>query len=298
MLPESVRLGTSSWAYEGWQGQVYHRSYAKHRFSKDCLGEYAVYTYRRVPLFRAVGLDHSFYRPPSVPQLAHYAAQVPDDFHICPKVWEDITIPAYADHPRYGDRAGKANPHFLDAAWCDEMVLRPLREGLGLHAGPLIFEFQRYGGEPATFLPALDRFFSQLPQGRYAVEIRNPFILGPRYAGILRAHGVAHVYNHWTAMPPLATQHEKLGGRFTTPLAVVRLLTPLGLTHARAVERFAPYRALAVPQPKMRADVLALIRQALDEQTPIYVLANNRAEGNAPATIQALVDGMDSPAKN
>jgi hypothetical protein len=41
--------------------------------------------------------------------------------------------------------------------------------------------------------------------------------------------------------------------------------------------------------------VLALIRQALEERTAVYVLVNNRAEGNAPATIQALADALSSP---
>jgi uncharacterized protein YecE (DUF72 family) len=36
-----VRLGTSSWAYEGWQGSVYQRTYPKSRFSQDTLTENA-----------------------------------------------------------------------------------------------------------------------------------------------------------------------------------------------------------------------------------------------------------------
>jgi uncharacterized protein YecE (DUF72 family) len=44
----------------------------------------------------------------------------------------------------------------------------------------------------------------------------------------------------------------------------------------------------------MRADVLALIRQAAGDGIALYVLANNRAEGNAPLTIQALVDGLEA----
>ncbi len=294
-LPENVRLGTSSWAYEGWQGQVYRQAYAKNRFAKDCLREYAAYEYGGRCLFRTVGVDHSFYRPPTAAQWATSAAQVPDGFRICSKVWEELTIPAYADHPRYGTKAGRANPRFLDAALFAEMVLAPFREGLGGHAGPLIFEFQRTGLEPGMFVAALDRFLAALPDGQsYAVEVRNPLILGQRYADMLRAHRVAHVYNHWTSMPPLAVQHEKLGRRFPAACAVVRLLTPLGLAHADAVRRYAPYNRLVAPQPRMRIDVLALIRQAVEDGTAIYVLANNRAEGNAPSTIQAIADGLEA----
>ncbi|MEK7294731.1 MAG: DUF72 domain-containing protein [Nitrospirota bacterium] len=295
-IPENVRLGTSSWAYAGWKGQVYRKAYSKSRFAKDCLAEYAAYEYGGTRLFRTVGVDHSFYRPPTAAQWADYAAQVPEDFRICSKVWEDITVAAFADHPRYGTKAGKANPHFLDAALCEELVLAPARAGLSSRAGPLIFEFQRFGLDPESFVSALDRFLSKLPAGlQYAVEVRNPAILGARYHSVLNTHGVAHVYNHWTSMPALAAQHAAFGHRFSAPFALMRLLTPLGTTHADAVKRYAPYSKLVQPQPRMRTDVLALIRQALAEQTAVYVLANNRAEGNAPSTIQAIADGLQAP---
>jgi uncharacterized protein YecE (DUF72 family) len=295
MPPDSIRLGTSSWAYEGWKGQVYKRAYRKNRFARDCLAEYAAYEQGGRRLFRTVGVDHSFYRPPAESQWAGYAAQVPEDFRICSKAWEELTIPAFADHPRYGPKAGKANPRFLDAALCEELVLAPARAGLGGRIGPVIFEFQRFGLDPDSFLPALDRFLSALPPGHhYAVEVRNPAILGARYHDVLKSHGVAHVYNHWTLMPALAAQHAALGRRFSAPFTLMRLLTPLGTTHAEAVARFAPYAKLALPQPRMRADVLALIRQALEEQTAVYVLANNRAEGNAPSTIQAIAGALDA----
>jgi uncharacterized protein YecE (DUF72 family) len=296
MLPDAVRFGTSSWAYEGWRGQVYQQAYVKNRFAKDCLKEYAAYEHGGTRLFRTVGVDHSFYRPPTAAMWADYAAQVPEDFRICSKVWEDITIAAFADHPRYGTKAGKANPHFLDAALCEELVLAPARAGLSGRAGPLIFEFQRFGLDPESFVSALDRFLSKLPAGlQYAVEVRNPAILGARYHSVLNTHGVAHIYNHWTFMPALAAQHAALGHRFSAPFALMRLLTPLGTAHADAVKRYAPYSKLVQPQPRMRTDVLALIRQALAEQTAVYVLANNRAEGHAPSTIQAIADGLQAP---
>ncbi len=290
---DRVRFGTSSWAYEGWWGLVYTRSYPRARFAKDCLAEYAAYEYDGAPLFKTVGLDHTFYRPPDIHHLAHYAAQVPADFHFCSKVWEDITVPAFANLPRYGLRAGKPNPRFLDPALCNEFVLRPWHEGLGARAGPLIFEFQRSGPDSDEFLTALDRFFAKLPVGlQYAVEVRNPVHLGPRYRDLLKAHGVAHVYTHWTAMPPLREQHRRLGRTLTAGFTVIRLLTPLGLAYAKAVERYAPYTHIVKAQPQMRQDTLALIRQALTDGVTPYILVNNRAEGNAPLTIQALANAL------
>jgi uncharacterized protein YecE (DUF72 family) len=289
----AIRFGTSSWAYEGWQGLVYHRTYAKTRFSQDTLAEYAAYAVTGTPLFRTVGIDHSFYRPASTKQLTHYAEQVPDDFHFCSKVWEDITIPSYANLPRYGIKAGKPNPRFLDAGAFRDLVLGPAREGLGKKLGPFIFEFQRWGIEPAAFLDKLDRFLGQLPTGpQYATEVRNPALLAPRYRDILHAHGVAHVYNHWTAMPSLAEQHQLLEQTFTASHVVMRLLTPLGLKYESAVERYKPYDRIVQPQTRMRQETVELVKQGNTEGKSVYVLVNNRSEGCSPLTVQALAEAL------
>lgn len=293
VLEKSIRFGTSSWAYEGWHGLVYHRSYAKGRFSQDTLAEYAAYAVDGSPLFRTVGIDHSFYGPASPAQLAHYAEQVPDDFRFCSKVWEEITIPVYANFPRYGAKAGKPNPHFLDAGAFRDLVLKPAQEGLGQKLGPMIFEFQRWGTEPNDFLARLEQFLGQLPVGPpYAIEVRHPALLGPRYRDMLAAHGVAHVYNHWTAMPALSDQHLTLEKQFTAPHVVVRLLTPLGLAYEKAVEQYKPYDHIVQLQPRMRQDTVTLARQALAEGKSTYVLVNNRSEGCSPLTVQALVETM------
>ena len=161
--------------------------------------------------------------------------------------------------------------------------------------GPFIFEFQRWGIEPATFLDALDRFLDTLPPGpQYATEVRNPAILGSRYLDILRTHQVSHVYNHWTAMPPLSDQHRLLEQTFTAPLVVIRLLTPLRLAYEKAVERYAPYNRIIAAQPRMRQDTTALVQQVVAQGKSAYVLVNNRAEGCSPLTIQALVAGLKS----
>ena len=294
MIPETVRFGTSSWAYEGWKGQVYQQPYPKSRFAKACLKEYAAYEHDGRPLFRTVGVDHSFYRPPTAAQWSAYAEQVPDDFQICAKVWEEVTIPAFATHPRYGQKAGKENHRFLDAALCEELVLAPARTGLGNRAGPMIFEFQRFGLDPESFIPALDHFLSKLAPGHpYAVEVRNPAILGIRYHDVLKAHGAAHVYNHWSFMPPLAEQHRRME-RFTAPFTVLRLLTPLRMSYEQAKKRAGLYDKIVGELPQMRQETIGLVRQAVAESRQAYVLVNNRAEGNAPLTIQAIVDELET----
>ena len=139
------------------------------------------------------------------------------------------------------------------------------------------------------FCSRLDRFFSQLPQDfRYAIEIRNAGLLGPEYHKVLETHSVAHVYNHWSSMPPLAEQHQRMGG-FTAPFAVLRLLTPLKMSYEAAKKRAEPYNKIVGELPEMRRDTVNLVKQAIEGKRQAYVLVNNRSEGNAPLTVQAIM---------
>jgi uncharacterized protein YecE (DUF72 family) len=290
-LSPLIRFGTSTWAYEGWQGQVYKRQYVKSTFTRECLGEYCQYKYEGEPLFRTVGNDSTFYRPPTANQLRRYLNQIPEDFQMCFKVWEEITIPAYAKQPRYGARAGQPNPRFLDAKLFNDLVLAPYREAqFERHTGPFLFEFQRHGMSTEEFCERLDMFFLKLPRDfRYAVEVRNPGLLGMSYLQVLSRHGVAHVYNHWSYMPSLAEQHAKMQD-FTAVFTVLRLLTPLKLSYEAAKKRAEPYTKIVEELPQMRREAVKLTRQAVSEGRRAYVLVNNRAEGNAPLTVEALTE--------
>ncbi len=95
---------------------------------------------------------------------------------MCFKVWEEITIPTFAKHPRYGVRAGQPNPRFLDAKLFEELVLTPYREAkFEPHTSVFLFEFQRHGMPAEEFCSGLDQFFVMLPcDFRYAVEAWNP----------------------------------------------------------------------------------------------------------------------------
>jgi uncharacterized protein YecE (DUF72 family) len=286
-----IRFGTSTWTYEGWQGQVYHKPYAKTAFARECLGEYCQYLYNGEPLFRTVGNDSTFYRPPSPNQLRHYLNQIPEDFEMCFKVWEELTIPVYAKQPRYGLKAGQPNARFLDAQAFQDLVLTPYRDAkFETHTGPFLFEFQRHGMSMDEFCSRLDGFLGQLPKEyRYAVEIRNAGLLGADYHKVLETHGVAHVYNHWSYMPPLADQHQRMG-TFTAPFMVLRLLTPLKMSYEAAKKRAEPYTMIVGELPDMRRDTLILVKEAVQHNRRAYVLVNNRLEGNAPLTVQALTD--------
>ena len=285
-VPRAVRFGTSSWNYPGWRGLVYHRDYEGKGASSRMLEEYAEF-----PLFRTVGIDSSFYAPPTEETLRGWARHLPPGFPCVSKVWDQITVQTHSK-ARNPSRAGQSNPDFLNPDVFLEAVYQPYQRYFADHAGPFVFEFQsiprRSGIGPAEFAERLDGFFSALPrEGSYAVEIRNEEFLTPMYFAVLREHGVAHVFNSWTRMPPIGDQLD-LPGSVPGPFILARALLRTGRTYDEAVDAFAPYDRIQDPNPELRHDLVRLIARAVETRIPAYLLVNNRAEGSAPLTIAEI----------
>ena len=114
---------------------------------------------------------------------------------------------------------------------------------------------------------------------------------GRSYGETLETHGIAHVYNHWSDMPSLAEQHQRLE-RFTAPFTVLRLLTPLKMTYDAAKARAEPYNKIVGELPEVRRDTIELVKKAMADKRQAYVVVNNKSEGNAPSTIQALMKAL------
>ncbi len=286
-VPDHVRFGTSSWTFEGWKGLVYHRRYASQRqFVRESLAEYA-----RWPLFRTVGIDRSFYAPLTSDDLEPYARQLPEGFECCLKVWQDLTTLVFPNHPRYGDRAGMRNPGFLDPVVFDEQVIEPLRRSFAGHVGALILEIPPNSrAQPRDLEAGLERLLRRYDGSFHlAVEIRERHLMTGRYLSILRHFGASHVFTYWSRMPPLKDQLER-AGTMPGPKVVVRLMLPPGLTYEDTKKAYEPFDRLVEPQPRMRDDVMRLIRDAGDNGYPIYILANNKAEGSSPLTVKALAE--------
>jgi hypothetical protein len=64
------------------------------------------------------------------------------------------------------------------------------------------------------------------------------------------------------------------------------------MSYEAAKKRAEPYTKMVGELPEMRRDTVDLVRKAVAEHRRAYVLVNNRAEGNAPLTVQALVDAV------
>ncbi|HYK81555.1 MAG TPA: DUF72 domain-containing protein [Gemmatimonadales bacterium] len=289
-LPPGIRFGTSTWTYDGWQGDVYHRAYQGAQPARR-LEEYA-----RYPLFRTVGIDSAFYDPPPEAVLATYARALPPGFPCVSKVWDRITAKRFTQDPRWGNLAGQLNPDFLNAALFKEAVLGPYARAFRDHAGCFVFEFQAMRGkdrpEPEAWAEALDRFLGELPRDfRYAVELRTPELLTDAHGAVLARHGVTHVFNSWTEVPTIGEQLE-LHWTFPAPFTVARALLRPGRSYADAVKQFEPYDRIREPLPAVRHDLLGLIAAALRRRLEALILVNNRLEGNAPGTIRALAAAL------
>ena len=296
LASQGVYVGTSSWKYSGWCDMLYDRAryvyrgrFAESRFEKLCLVEYA-------EVFKTVSLDAAYYKFPDHAYLAGLTDQVPDDFLFALKVTDEITLKRFTNLPRFGPRAGQANPNFLNADLFSSAFLGPcdpFRRNIGL----LMFEFSHfYPSDYARgrdFLADLDLFLGRLPAGwPYGVEIRNPGFLRPEYFALLARHQVAHVYNNWQGMPTVGEQAAISDSQTVPGLLAARFLLKPGRKYEEAVRLFSPYLGVKEVNPEARAAGAKLIRRAVASagRTRALLYVNNRLEGNSLQTIAAMLE--------
>jgi uncharacterized protein YecE (DUF72 family) len=288
-LPPWVRFGTSSWTFPRWP--IWRGAPSAEALARSGLRAYASH-----PLLRTVGIDRSYYGPLRAEDLEAYAVGLPEGFRAVSKVWDELTTAVFPEHPRYGARAGTVNPAFLDADRFVTEVLAPYRDGaFASHVGPFVFELTpmpRGALDARTLSARVEALLERLPAGpRYAFELRNEELLGPRWIDTLRAHGAAHVFTYWTAMPSIRAQLAIGGAVRSAPFVVARLMLPRYARYAAKKAEYAPFDALVEIQPEMRDDVMLLLRAAAEASADdAFVVVNNKAEGSAPLTIRALAD--------
>jgi uncharacterized protein YecE (DUF72 family) len=295
LAERGVYFGTSSWKYEGWLGSIYsperyltRKKFSKRKFDDECLREYA-------ETFPTVGGDFSFYQFPTLSYWAKVFGGTPPDFTFGLKVPEEVTVLRWPGHARYGKRAGLDNENFLNAALFEEAFLQAL-EPHRRQVAAVMFEFGTFAkkdfSDPAEFYSRLEGFLASLPRRwRYAVEIRNINYLVPDYFAALSRHNVAHVFNAWTRMPTIAEQIA-LPDSWTADFAVVRALLQKGRTYEQAVSMFEPYREMRQPDTPTRNALCQVAAQSMKTNRRAYVFVNNRLEGNAPTTIEAVASEL------
>ncbi len=292
LAEQGIYIGTSSWKYPGWCGQLYdeqryltRNKFSQAKFEENCLEEYAL-------TFPTVCVDAGYYQFPTEAYMGKLCGAVPPGFRFSFKVTDTITLKSFPNLPRHGRFAGQANEHFLNADLFIGSFLKPCeryREQIGV----LMFEFSQFHkrdfAHGRDFMAALDQFLGRLPAGwQYGVEIRNRNFLHPEYFAMLRSHGVAHVFNSWTRMPPVSEQVAMPESVTTDFLAARFLLTP-GRTYEQAVAAFSPYTETKAADPEARAAVKTLIEKARSVRRRTFLYVNNRLEGNSLQTIMGFL---------
>ena len=297
LAAQGVFVGTSSWKYPGWCGMLYERAryewrgrFAESRFKRNCLAEYA-------EVFKTVCVDAAYYTFPSRTYLEDTAGCVPDDFRFGFKVTDAITLKRFPNLERFGDAAGKPNENFLNADLFASDFLGPC-ESIRPKVGLIMFEFSRFWPvdyeHGRDFLAGLDGFLGKLPAGwPYGVEMRNRNWLQPEYFECLARHSVAHVFNSWEAMPSVNEQMALPGSRTAGHLTAARFLLKPGRRYEEAVKAFEPYDEIKEVNGEARAAGRALITagKGAGPAHKTFIFVNNRLEGNALRTIEAMVGG-------
>lgn len=201
-------------------------------------------------------------------------------------------IPSLA---RFGSRAGQANANFLNADLFVRAFLHPC-ESIRDKVGILMFEFSRFHpldfAHGREFVAGLDEFLGKLPKGwPYGIEMRNKHWLHVEYFSCLAQLGVSHVFDSWEVMPSVGVQIALPGSRTNTELVAARFLLKPSRRYEDAVKSFQPYDTTKEVNDEARAAGAALIQEGTSaERRKTFIYVNNRLEGNALATIAAMLD--------
>jgi uncharacterized protein YecE (DUF72 family) len=300
LAAEGIFVGTSSWKYQGWLNQLYtparyeyRGKVAMTRFERSCLAEYA-------EVFKTVCVDAAYYTFPSEKYLDGLVAQVPSDFQFGFKITDEITVRNFPNLPRFGIRAGKPNENFLNADLFSRWFLGPC-EHIRPNVGVVMFEFSRFFKSDyehgRDFVADLDKLFGNLPKGwPYAVEKRNSYWLAPDYFACLSRHSITHVFNSWDAMPSISEQMLLPGSRTNPDLMAARFLLKPGRKYEEAVRTFQPYDKTKEVNEEARKAGAELIKdgKAAGANKKTLIFVNNRLEGNALETINAMIEAVDA----
>jgi len=294
-LPHWVRLGTSSWSYPGWQGLVWADQPSERRLAKDGLTAYGQH-----PLLRTVSIDRSFYQPLSVAQYANYAAQVPDGFRFI------VKAPASVSDALLRDDAGRGtghNPLFLDPDLALREFIEPAMRGLGDKVGALVFQLSPLPPDwlcqPTLLMAHLARLLERMPDVQsaipgacIAIEARDPAVLRPELADLLKQTGHTYCLGLHARMPPIEDQLPMLRRLWPSPLVcrwnLHRRHGAYGYETARAM--YAPFNHIQDADPQTRQTLARVIVATARAGLPAHVSISNKAEGCAPLSVASLAE--------
>jgi uncharacterized protein YecE (DUF72 family) len=170
MKSGTIYCGIGGWTYEPWRGVFYPKGLPHARE----LAHAAKY-------LTAIEINGTFYRTQTPATFRKWAAEVPDGFMF------SVKGPRYAVNRRVLAEAGDSIKRFLDSGVTE----------LGLHLGPLLWQFTPYKKfDEADF----GKFLEFLPPKfngralRHVVEVRNDSFKTPAFIALVRKFGIGIVY--------------------------------------------------------------------------------------------------------
>jgi uncharacterized protein YecE (DUF72 family) len=257
LLPERLRIGTSSWSAPSWKGVFYPDGVEPAGF----LGHYARH-------FDTVEIDATFYRIPAARMVDNWRERTPEGFLFAAKVPQVIT------HEKLLEECRDEMNAFLK-------VMDRLEERLG----PLLFQFRYFRKaefpDPGPFIDRLERFLPTLPAGRqFVVEVRNKNFVVPRLLDLLRKHGIALAWiDH-----PWFYRVDDMVRRPETLTADFSYIRWLGDRHG--IERKTKsWDKVIVDRSRHLRSWIAAIRGLMEQPRTVYGYFNNHYAGYAVGSI-------------
>jgi uncharacterized protein YecE (DUF72 family) len=283
-----LRIGTSSWNFNSWEGLVYSRD-----SDRSYLEQYA-------QMYDSAEIDRWFWslfdspepRLPDPRTAEEYARIIPEGFMFTVKVPNSITLTHH--YQREKSKPLRSNPNFLSPQLFDAFA-----ESIGAlkdHVAALIFQFEYLNKQKMSsqreFQSRMESFFCAI-HSPYpcTVETRNPRYLNDHYFDFLRRNSLFPCLLQGYYMPDL---RKILPGRESWfsegDLAIIRLHGP----DRRGMERTTGKRWDRIVNPKDEeiGDILVTILRLLRRKVDVYLNVNNHYEGCAPLTIDKIRDGL------
>ncbi|MES2207652.1 MAG: DUF72 domain-containing protein [Pseudomonadota bacterium] len=283
-LPKNLYLGTSSWSSPGWKGIVYAEHYDDKTLSQRGLSAYSQH-----PLLNCVSIDRSFYAPVNQATFQQYADQVPDTFRFVVKAPSSLLSPtSYKKHV--------LNPDYLNPDQAEAIFFKPLL-ALGKKLGWALLQCPPL---PESELKTPKRFYeglSCLLERAQAYSL--PVMVEVRDRALLTHELVEHLIDHQARL--CLSLHPRLPGlpaQFRIQAALppgplfIRWNLNRQLSYMGAKERYAPFNQRLDPDEEAQEYLALHIRQHLQTQQDVWVLANNKAEGCSPLTLEALAQKL------
>lgn len=277
-----LRVGTCSWKYDDWRGLIYPET-----GDVNHLEDYG-------RAFDTVEVDQWFWSlfPPDIVKLPDpavvedYRSATGDEFKFSVKAPNALTLTHH--HGKKKAAPFAVNRHFLDTdlagAFLDSLSL--LRERLGTVM--LQFEYLNRQKMPSQriFLERLGAFVDGLDRGiPWAVELRNPNFLTPRWFEFLREKGLSHVFVQGYWMPQVDELWERFRDQLCSPV-VIRLMGP----DRKGIEKKTggKWDKVVEPRDDELRRIAGVAADALDAGADVYLNVNNHFEGCAPRTVTKL----------